>query len=124
VEITENSAPLIIWKKEFRPGSGGAGQFRGGVGQIMEFAHAGGEAFMVSKMFDRIEHPPRGRQGGEDGQPARVYVKGGKKLRGMGRETIPAGERMVLETAGGGGRGDPEARPPELIAQDHKKKIL
>mgnify|MGYP001821071873 FL=1 len=123
VEITENSAPLIIWKKEFRPGSGGAGEFRGGVGQIMEFAHAGGEAFMVSKMFDRIEHPPRGRQGGENGQAARVYVKGGKTLKGMGRETIPAGERMVLETAGGGGRGNPEARDPELSAEDQKKKI-
>ena len=124
VEITENSAPLIIWKKEFRPGSGGAGEFRGGVGQIMEFAHAGGEAFMVSKMFDRIEHPPRGRQGGENGQAARVYVKGGKTLKGMGRETIPAGERMVLETAGGGGRGNPEARDPELSAEDQKKKIV
>ena len=124
VEITENSAPLIIWKKEFRPGSGGAGEFRGGVGQIMEFAHAGGEAFMVSKMFDRIEHPPRGRQGGEDGQAAQVYVKGGKTLKGMGRETIPAGERMVLETAGGGGRGDPEARAPELSAEDKKKEIV
>lgn len=124
VEITENSAPLIIWQKEFRPGSGGAGEFRGGVGQIMEFAHAGGEAFMVSKMFDRIEHPPRGRQGGEAGQAARVYVKDGETLRGMGRETIPAGRRMVLETAGGGGRGNPQDRDPEKIAEDIKRGML
>jgi len=124
VEITENSAPLVIWKKEFRPGSGGEGEFRGGVGQVMEFAHAGGEAFMVSKMFDRIDHPPRGRQGGEAGQPARVYVKDGKILRGMGRETIPAGHSMVLETAGGGGRGKPENRDPTKISEDRKKGIL
>ena len=123
VEITENSAPLIIWKKEYRPGSGGAGEFRGGVGQIMEFAHAGGEAFMVSKMFDRIQHPPRGRQGGKPGAPARVYVKDGPELRGMGRETIPAGGRMVLETAGGGGRGDPDRRDPEKIAEDVQKDL-
>ncbi|MEE4217536.1 MAG: hydantoinase B/oxoprolinase family protein [Xanthomonadales bacterium] len=124
VEITENTAPLIIWQKEYRPGSGGAGEFRGGVGQIMEFAHAGGEAFMVSKMFDRIKHPPRGRQGGEAGQAARVYVKDGQTLKGMGRETIPAGSSMILETAGGGGRGKPEDRDPERIKEDKQKGLL
>jgi N-methylhydantoinase B len=123
VEITENTAPLLIWRKEYRPGSGGDGEYRGGVGQVMEFAHAGGEAFMVSKMFDRIAHPPRGRQGGEPGQGARVYVKGGGELRGMGRETIPAGCSMVLETAGGGGRGKPESRSPESREQDKRKGL-
>jgi N-methylhydantoinase B len=118
VEITENSAPLIIWRKEYRPDSAGAGEFRGGVGQVMEFAHADGEAFAVSKMFDRIHHPPRGRQGGKSGAPARVYIKDGPELRGMGREIIPAGKRMVLETAGGGGRGDPAKRDAAAIAQD------
>ncbi|MBT8057903.1 MAG: hydantoinase B/oxoprolinase family protein [Gammaproteobacteria bacterium] len=124
VEITENSAPLIIWKKEYRPGSGGEGEFRGGVGQIMEFAHARGEAFMVSKMFDRIKHPPRGRQGGQSGAPARVYVKDGPELRGMGRETIPAGGRMVLETAGGGGRGNAADRDSQKVAEDIEKGFL
>jgi N-methylhydantoinase B len=124
VEITENAAPLIIWQKEYRPGSGGGGQFRGGLGQIMEFAHAGGEAFAVSKMFDRIDHPPRGRDGGEAGAPARVYLKSGQKLRGMGREIIPAGDSMVLETAGGGGRGDPSARDLDSIAEDMKNELV
>ena len=118
VEITENTAPLIIWRKEYRPDSGGKGQFRGGVGQVMEFAHVDGEAFAVSKMFDRIKHAPRGRQGGEPGQAARVYVNDGTVLRGMGREIIPAGKSMVLETAGGGGRGDPSGRDPDRCAQD------
>ena len=118
VEITENSAPLIMWRKEYRPDSGGAGQFRGGVGQIMEFAHADEEAFAVSKMFDRVRHPARGRQGGEPGAPARVYLKSGPELRGMGREIIPAGDRMVLETAGGGGRGNPSSRDEGVRAQD------
>lgn len=118
VEISENSAPLILWRKEFRPDSGGAGQYRGGVGQIMEFAHAKGEAFAVSKMFDRIKHPPRGRLGGESGAPARVYLKSGPQLRGMGRELIPAGDRMILETAGGGGRGSPSARDEKARLDD------
>jgi len=124
VEITENTAPMIIWRKEYRAGSGGAGEYRGGVGQIMEFAHAGGEAFAVSKMFDRIKHPPRGRQGGEPGEAARVYIKDGADLRGMGREVIPAGRSMVLETAGGGGRGNPEDRDPEAIRQDRLNGLI
>ena len=123
VEITENSAPLIMWRKEYRPDSGGDGQYRGGLGQIMEFEHAGGEAFAVSKMFDRINHPPRGRNGGESGAPARVYTRSGQELRGMGREIIPAGESMILETAGGGGRGDPSDRDPESIAEDKKNGL-
>jgi len=129
VEISENAAPLIIWRKEYRPGSGGAGEFRGGVGQIMEFGHAAGEAFAVSKMFDRLRHPPRGRQGGAAGAPAEVYLvdengNRGADLRGMGRESIPAGQRMVLETAGGGGRGDPADRDPEASASDSRNELL
>jgi N-methylhydantoinase B len=124
VEITENAAPLIMWRKEYRPGSGGKGQFRGGLGQILEFAHADGEAFAVSKMFDRIDHPPRGRDGGQAGAAARVYVRSGQQLRGMGREIIPAGESMVLETAGGGGRGDLSERDAEVIAADKKNGLI
>jgi N-methylhydantoinase B len=117
VEITENAAPLIMWRKEYRPGSEGDGEFRGGQGQTLEFAHAKGEAFACSKMFDRINHPPRGRDGGKDGAPARVYLKSGKELRGMGREIIPQGDSMILETAGGGGRGKPSDRAPRKTSR-------
>ena len=124
VEITENAAPVIIWRKEFRPDSAGQGEYRGGFGQIMEFAHAGGEAFVVSKMFDRIHHPPRGRHGGENGAPARVYIKDGETLAGMGRALIPSGQRMVLETAGGGGRGHPDRREPSAVEQDRLQGLV
>jgi N-methylhydantoinase B len=124
VEITENSSPLVMWQKEFRPGSGGHGRYRGGLGQIIEFGHRNGEAFMVSKMFDRVEHPPRGRDGGEAGAPARVYTKSGGKLRGMGRETIPAGETMILETAGGGGRGSLAERDADADTLDKKNGLV
>ena len=124
VEITENASPLIIWRKEYRTGSGGEGRFRGGAGQIMEFAHVDGEAFAVSKMFDRINHPPRGRDGGGHGAPTKVYIRNGPKLKGMGREFIAAGQTMVLETAGGGGRGDPCERDIESIEQDRRNGMI
>jgi len=128
VEITEHTAPLIIWRKEFRPGSGGAGASRGGLGQVLEFAHSEGEAFAVSKMFDRIVHPPRGRQGGGSGMAAEVYEQrpdGSRKLlRGMGREVIAAGASMVLKTAGGGGLGAPGLRDPAASAADKRNGLL
>lgn len=124
VEITENAAPIIIWQKEYRPDSAGNGQYRGGFGQIMEFGHADDEPFIVSKMFDRIQHPPRGRHGGQDGAPARVYIKDGETLPGMGRAVIPAGGRMVLETAGGSGRGEPDRRLQESRANDTKSGLI
>jgi len=124
VEITENTAPLIIWRKEYLPDSAGAGEYRGGLGQVMEFGHANGEAFAVSKMFDRIQNAPRGRQGGEPGAAARVYIKDGPPLRGMGREIIPAGRCMVLETAGGGGLGNATKRNATAIEEDRLNGLV
>ena len=124
VEITENASPLIMWQKEYRPGSGGAGKYRGGLGQVIEFGHIGREAFAVSKMFDRIDHPARGRDGGNAGGSARVCLNSGDKLRGMGREIVPAGETMILETAGGGGRGKPSDRDPAAILMDSKNGLI
>ena len=64
-EINEVTSPLIFRRREFRQGSGGSGRYRGGLGQIVEIRHGGDKPFFVSKMFDRIEHPARGRAGGE-----------------------------------------------------------
>ncbi len=118
VEITETVAPLIFWRKEYRTDSGGPGKHRGGLGQVMEISHAGGAPFAISKMFDRIHNPPRGRQGGQAGRPGRVYIKDGPDLKGMGREVVPPGARVVLETPGGGGIGDPHARDRALVERD------
>ncbi len=118
VEINEASAPIVIWKKEYRTDSGGAGRLRGGLGQTLEFGHANGAAFAVSKMFDRIAHPARGRDGGRDGGKGAAQQGDGTKMRGMGRDLVPAGKRLVVETPGGGGIGDPAARDPELVSLD------
>ncbi|MEM8937622.1 MAG: hydantoinase B/oxoprolinase family protein [Pseudomonadota bacterium] len=122
-EINESTAPLIIWRKEYRPGSAGDGEFRGGFGQILEFSHADNEPFVVSKMFDRIHHPPRGRDGGEPGLPGKVYLKNDDTLSGMGRSLIPAGGRLVIETPGGGGVGDPQRRSKSARARDAKNGL-
>ena len=121
VEVNEATAPLIIWRKEYITDSGGAGERRGGLGQIVEIAHADGEPFEASKMFERIRHPARGRHGGRAGRAGRVYLKtadGTTPLRAKGKEVVPAGSALVFETPGGGGIGDPRRRDRAAVRAD------
>jgi N-methylhydantoinase B len=124
VEATENVAPIIVWRKELRPDSGGAGRTRGGVGQIMEIATKGDLEFAVNASFDRIANAPKGREGGLNGAPGRVARKSGGVLRTKGLQVIPDGERLILELPGGAGMGDPTARDPALVARDVRDKLV
>ncbi len=105
VEITESIAPLIFTRKELLEGSGGEGRYRGGDGQIIEVEHAEGAPFAVLALFDRIDHPARGRNGGGSGAPGAVRLASGVDLKGKGKQIVPAGERLILELPGGGGLG-------------------
>ena len=124
VEINETVAPIIVWRKEYRTDSGGPGRYRGGTGQIMEIGHAEGAPFAVSSMFDRVKFPARGRGGGAEGARGRVRLGSGAALESKGRQTIPAGDRLVLEMPGGGGLGDPLTRPPEDVARDVRDGLV
>jgi len=117
-EATEQVGPIVIWRKEIRAGSGGAGRRRGGLGQIMEIGPTDGYLFEFSAMFDRVRHPARGRAGGADGAPGRVYLDDGTPFASKGRHTVPAGRRLILELPGGGGFGDPAERDPAAEAND------
>jgi N-methylhydantoinase B len=105
VEVTEAIAPLLYQQKRYRTGSGGDGQWRGGDGQIIEIAHREGAPFAVFALFDRIEHPARGRDGGADGQPGEAMLSDGRKLRGKGKQIVPAGLSLIMKLPGGGGLG-------------------
>ncbi|MCY3942649.1 MAG: hydantoinase B/oxoprolinase family protein, partial [Gemmatimonadetes bacterium] len=118
IEITESVAPLIFWRKELVADSGGVGEHRGGLGQVMEVSHADGAPFAVSKMFERVRNAARGRDGGGPGALGRVDVPGVGELGPKGREVVPPGSRLVLQTPGGGGLGDPRRRSREMVARD------
>ncbi|MGH7118264.1 MAG: hydantoinase B/oxoprolinase family protein [Acetobacteraceae bacterium] len=124
VEATENVAPIVVWRKELRPDSAGAGQTRGGVGQIMEIGAKGDLEFACNAIFDRIRNPPRGRAGGRAGAPGRVALKSGRLLRTKGFQIIPDGDRLILELPGGGGMGDPATRDPALVARDVRDGLV
>lgn len=124
VEATETIAPIVIWRKELRPDSGGPGRTRGGLGQVMEIGAVDDLEFACNAIFDRISNPPRGRNGGGEGAAGRVSLVSGRPLRAKGFQIIPEGERLLLELPGGGGMGDPGERDPEHVAGDVREGMV
>ncbi|MEL6964425.1 MAG: hydantoinase B/oxoprolinase family protein, partial [Pseudomonadota bacterium] len=118
VEATENTGPVLIWRKELRPDSGGAGTYRGGLGQFMEVGAMEGHEFDFQAMFDRVEHPARGRQGGFNGAATTIARDDQVKMRGKGKQFVPHGRRVLLAFPGGAGYGDPLLRDRALVRQD------
>lgn len=118
VEITESMAPVIVHRKEYRIDSGGAGMFRGGLGQVMEIESAEAMPFAIATAFDRMDHPARGVNGGGPGMVGQVSTTSGRSLSGKGHYSIQPGERLIVEMPGGGGYGVPLQRDPALVARD------
>ena len=118
IEATEHTGPVIIWRKELRPDSGGVGKYRGGLGQYMEVGATAGHEFDFSAMFDRVDHPARGRQGGKEGASTTVCLDDGTAMKGKGKQFVPAGKRVMLAFPGGAGYGNPAERDPESVRRD------
>lgn len=118
VEATEQVGPVIIWRKELRPDSGGAGQFRGGLGQYMEVGAREGHEFDFQAMFDRVHHPARGRRGGAPGAPTTIVRDDGTAMKGKGKQFVPSGRRVVMAFPGGAGYGDVTRRDRAAIRRD------
>ncbi|MBT8114612.1 MAG: hydantoinase B/oxoprolinase family protein [Arenicella sp.] len=118
VEATEHSGPIIVWRKELRPDSGGAGKYRGGLGQYMEVGARDGFEFDFSAMFDRVDHPARGRHGGCDGAATRIELDDGVAIKGKSKHSVPDGCRVKMAFPGGAGYGDVQQRDLDLVRRD------
>ncbi len=118
VEATEHTGPVIIWRKELRPDSGGAGKYRGGLGQYMEVGATEDHEFDFSAMFDRVDHPARGRQGGKNGAAMTISRDDGSPMKGKGKQFVASGQRVMLAMPGGAGYGNPRDRDPDLVRRD------
>lgn len=120
IELTEHEFPMRVVSYEFRPDSGGAGTFRGGLGvkRVMRVL----QDCELSAQFDRVKFPPRGHGGGHDGAPARISVVHDGVERVLGGKILAhpleAGDLVVVETQGGGGFGPAGERDPELVRRD------
>lgn len=124
VESAEAVAPIVFHQKELWKDSGGAGEHRGGLGQIIRIGSSTNEAIRFQGMFDRVEHPARGRQGGHNGATGRVNLDDGTPMKAKGLQEIPAGRHLVLHLPGGGGYGDPSRRDPQKTANDLADELV
>lgn len=118
VEATEQVGPAIIWRKELRPDSGGAGKYRGGLGQVMDVGAREGHEMDFSAMFDRVNHPARGRRGGATGGPTTIGQDDGTPMKGKGKQFVPHGRVVQMGFPGGAGYGDPSERPRADVLRD------
>ena len=118
VEATEAITPLVIWRKELRPDSGGTGRQRGGLGQVMEVGSREDAAFGLFASFERAKFPARGRHGGGPGGAGSVRLASGQEMGTKGLQIVPAGDRIIVSMPGGGGMGPVQDRDPEQVGRD------
>jgi N-methylhydantoinase B len=124
IEIFESMSTLIVWRKEYRQDSGGAGEMRGGLGQTIEMANSLNEPFFFNCAFERVKFPASGFDGGLSGGAGYVGLASGEALASKGRHLIPPGERMLIMSPGGGGLGDPESRDRKLVEADLRNELI
>ena len=119
VETTEAAAPVLVHRRELRCDSGGAGEFRGGLGQRIELSSAIDEEIMLFLSVERVNTPAKGRRGGKDGAKGRIRLReGGDDLPSKGEFRIAPGDTLDIETPGGGGYGVPQARSRTALQRD------
>jgi len=118
VEATEHAGPVIIWRKELRPDSGGAGKTRGGLGQYMEVGAQEGYEFDIQAMFDRGQYPARGRRQGNAGAPTTIALDDSTAMRLKGKQFVPHGRKVMMAFPGGGGYGPASEREQKLVKRD------
>ncbi len=108
-EVLEHRYPVRLWKYEIRRNSGGAGSRRGGDGVVRELEFL--RPVTVSFLTERRAAGPRGLAGGADGMPGRqlrIHADGRmEEVPGAATYDAAAGERVRIETPGGGGWGSP-----------------
>jgi N-methylhydantoinase B len=120
IEVLESEFPCRITRFDLMPDTGGAGQWRGGLALQREYELL--ENATVIRRFNKIRFPPKGVAGGKDGSRARFVVRLGTvqefETPASARVEMRAGERFLLQSAGGGGYGDAKKRDRAAIAHD------
>ena len=118
IEILEATSPLLFKRKEFRRDSGGAGKYRGGLGQTIEIENRAGTPAQIVIVGEREENPAQGILGGLPGAAASAAVSGTGAVGLKSRNLLKSGSTVTFEFAGGGGYGDPAERDIAAIERD------
>jgi N-methylhydantoinase B len=125
-EVLETAYPLRVLRYSLRPDSGGAGEFRGGLGLRRDIQVRGHEA-RFSLLADRQQHAPYGLEGGEEGERGAAYryddeaayeESDGEKLPQKTVRDLASGTVVSVRTPGAGGYGNPADRDRAAIERD------
>lgn len=118
VEVIEHLSPLLVERKALRDGSGGAGRFRGGLGQTIAFRVRTREPFLCSILCDRTSVPAQGFRGGGPGGRGEVLIDGVRPDNPKAEQLVAPSALVEVRLPGGGGYGPPDERDPDLAARD------
>jgi len=117
-EVIESLSPVVLRKRQLRPDSGGAGIWRGGLGQLTEFARRGEGNWSVSSIADRTVYPAPGLVGGSMGAAGELLVSNGLRPNPKALVDLNAADVVYVNLPGGGGYGSPFQRDPEKVRWD------
>jgi N-methylhydantoinase B len=117
-EVIESLSPLVMRRRELWTDSGGAGEQRGGLGQLTEFTRRGEGRWSVSPILDRTKYRAPGLLSGKSGAAGEMVLDDGARPNPKAQVDLDGGRSVHLNLPGGGGYGDPFARDPELVRRD------
>jgi len=129
IETIELKTPVMVIERRLRQDSGGAGQYRGGLGVVTHArALTRGRWNANSGAGGRITCPPWGLWNGHEGKIARTLTKAAGETEFSKPASVAMvgdpGSEMIYETAGGGGWGDPLKRDPERVLRDVREGYI
>ena len=119
VEVAERQSPLFFHYKRLRPGSAGAGRFRGGLGQDILIESESERPLIASFMAERTRFPAPGLAGGADGGTGDVRING-RQIDHRRQHVLARGDQVLVRTPGGGGYGPSSERDPKLVRRDRE----
>ena len=117
-EVIESLSPVVMKRRALRPDSGGAGKWRGGLGQLTEFTRRGAGRWSVSSIADRTAYPAPGLLGGQPGATGEVMLGDGTRLNAKALKDLSSGEIVHVNLPGGGGYGEAFKRDVEKVRWD------
>ncbi|MCP5266570.1 MAG: hydantoinase B/oxoprolinase family protein [Burkholderiaceae bacterium] len=118
VEIIEALTPLVVRQRALRQDSGGAGESRGGLGQVMEVEVRTRRPYLFSGLYERCRFSAPGLAGGLPGATGSVSASGDAQVQAKISSMVPPDSVLMLALPGGGGFGDPARRSREAIEND------
>lgn len=125
VEVLEHKSPMFIESYGYRQDTGGAGEFRGGVGVGRAYRFLAPSIGIC--LVYKTQSPPWGVGGGLNGSPNQIVINPGtphEVVKGGSYNHLAENDVLVNNTGGGGGYGDPHHRDPLAVLEDVKNGFV